>query len=54
MSKILATSGGSGMGNTNKELSSSCPGAVLKEGKIFSANTDKEELRAWAEAVIKM
>ncbi len=50
----LATSGGSGMGNTNKELSPSCPGAVLKEGKVFSANTDKEGLRAWAESVIKM
>lgn len=44
----LATSGGSGMGNTNKELAPSCPGAVLKEGKVFSASTDKDSLAAWA------
>ena len=31
----FATSGGSGMGNTNKELEDSCKGAVLKEGKRF-------------------
>ena len=47
----LATSGGSGMGNTNKELAPSCPGASLKEGKVFSANTDKNSLKAWAEVV---
>lgn len=44
----LATSGGSGMGNTNRELAPSCPGAVLKEGKVFSANADKDSLAAWA------
>lgn len=44
----LATSGGSGMGNTNKELAPSCLGAVLKEGKVFSASTDKDSLAAWA------
>ncbi len=47
----FATSGGSGMGNTNKELAPSCPGATLKEGKVFSANTDKNSLKAWADAV---
>ena len=46
----FATSGGSGMGNTNKELAPSCPGASLKEGKVFSANTDKNSLKAWADA----
>lgn len=45
----LATSGSSGMGNTNKELAVSCPGAELKEGKRFSANASMEELKAWAE-----
>lgn len=45
----LATSGGSGMGNTNKALAVSCPGAELKEGKRFSANASVEELKAWAE-----
>lgn len=45
----LATSGSSDMGNTNKELAPSCPGAVLKEGKRFSADAREEELKAWAE-----
>jgi len=45
----LATSGGSGMGDTNKELAVSCPGADLKEGKRFSADASAEELKTWAE-----
>lgn len=45
----LATSGGSGMGNTNQELAVSCPGAELKEGKRFSADAGEEELKIWAE-----
>ena len=32
----FATSGGSGMGNTNAELTPSCKGAVLKSGIVFS------------------
>ncbi len=45
----LATSGSSGMGNTNKELADSCPGAELKEGKRFPADASAEEIKAWAE-----
>lgn len=47
----FATSGGSGMGNTNKELLDSCKGAVLKEGKRFSQNATENELKAWAKTV---
>ena len=47
----LATSGGSGMGNTNQELAPSCPGASLKEGQVFSADTDKHSLKEWANGV---
>lgn len=43
----VATSGGSGMGNTNQELAPSCPGAVLKEGRRFDVNVSGEELKAW-------
>ncbi len=43
----FATSGGSGMGNTNKELAGSCPGADLKDGKRFPADTGTDELKAW-------
>ena len=45
----VATSGGSGMGNTNKELAPSCTGADLREGKVFSVNTSESRLKAWAE-----
>ena len=44
----LATSGGSGMGNTNKELAPSCKGATLEEGKRFDANVGEKELADWA------
>lgn len=44
----FATSGGSGMGNTNAELAPSCKGAMLKEGKRFSS-TKEAELKLWAE-----
>lgn len=47
----FATSGGSGMGNTNKELSVSCQGAKLVEGRRFDANAKAAELKAWAESV---
>lgn len=46
----VATSGGSGMGNTNKELANSCKGATLKDGKRFSAGVSESELKEWAES----
>ena len=49
----FATSGMSGMGNTNHDLKPSCPGAVLKEGQRFAANTGADKLRAWAEANLR-
>lgn len=45
----FATSGGSDMGETNKYLEASCPGATMKEGKRFSVTAGMEELKAWAE-----
>lgn len=45
----LATSGGSGMGNTNAELAPSCSGADLRDGKRFAANASAAELKKWAE-----
>ena len=45
----FATSGGSGMGNTNAELAASCRGSVLCEGKRFNTNVKATELKAWAE-----
>ena len=45
----FATSGGSGMGNTNKELADSCKGAILLEGKRFGSSASEADLKAWAE-----
>lgn len=43
----FATSGGSGMGNTNAELSPSCSGAQLLSGKRFSAAACESEIKEW-------
>lgn len=48
----LATSGSSGMGNTNNELAPSCKGATLEEGKRFAANAGEKELADWAKKFI--
>ena len=45
----FATSGSSGMGNTNAELKNSCKGAVLKDGKRFDANASAQELKKWTD-----
>jgi len=47
----FATSGSSGMGSTNMDLSGSCKEANLVEGKRFQANASEAELRAWADGV---
>ena len=45
----FVTSGSSGMGNTNAELTESCKGAVLCDGRRFNTNVKATELKAWAE-----
>ncbi|MCD8327854.1 MAG: NAD(P)H-dependent oxidoreductase [Ruminococcus sp.] len=47
----FATSGSSGMGRTNDELSPSCKGADLLSGKRFSADVSEDELKSWAQKV---
>lgn len=47
----FAASGGSGMGNTNKELQLSCVGAELLEGKRFSKDVSEIELKDWASSL---
>ncbi|MDO4293781.1 MAG: flavodoxin [Eubacteriales bacterium] len=44
----FATSGGSGMGRTNRELEASCKGARLMEGRRFSGGAGAAELKEWA------
>ena len=47
----FATSGGSGMGGTNKALSPSCKGAKLLEGKVFRSSTNADTLREWVKTL---
>ena len=49
----FATSGGSGMGETNEYLANSCRGAKLVEGKVLRRNACADELKKWAEEVVK-
>lgn len=47
----FATSGGSGMGNTNAGLAPSCPGASLLDGKMLNGMQSQADLKAWVESL---
>ena len=49
----FATSGGSGMGETNEYLANSCKSAKLVEGKVLRRNACADELKKWADEVVK-
>ncbi len=44
----FATSGGSQLGNSGKNMEALAPGASVKNGKKFAANASGKELAAWA------
>lgn len=46
---LFATSGGSGLGQTAADLEKSCPGAVIKNGKLLNGNPSESTLRQWVE-----
>ena len=49
---LFATSGGSGLGNSAKELRPSVSAsAVIKDGKRFSANASVSELKEWVKSL---
>ena len=48
---LFATSGGSGFGKSVKELSPSCPNAVIREGRMLNGNPSEQELRQWVESL---
>ena len=48
---LFATSGGSGFGNTVKELEGSCPGAKLIEGRILSSRQSESDLKKWVDSL---
>lgn len=45
----FATSGGSGLGETNDKLKPSCPGAMLLEGKLLNGGVSEDTLKKWVE-----
>lgn len=48
---LFATSGGSGLGKTAKELASSCPRAKIVEGGLLNGNPSEAALKQWAESI---
>jgi flavodoxin len=44
----FATSGGSGLGDTTKNLHELAPGATVVEGKRFPGNVSPSDLKTWA------
>lgn len=48
---LFATSGSSGLGNTSADLSQSCPGAEIIDGKMLNGKLSETELKKWAESV---
>ena len=47
----FATSGGSGIGDVDKYIAPSVPGAVVKEGKRLGGTEDIEALKIWTEGM---
>ena len=43
----FATSGGSGMGKTNERLKPSCPGAIIKQGRLLNGSLSDSALKKW-------
>lgn len=48
---LFATSGGSGLGDTAKELAPCCPGATIVGGKLLNGRLDAGALKAWADSL---
>ncbi|MDO4453369.1 MAG: flavodoxin [Eubacteriales bacterium] len=47
---LFATSGGSGFGNTVRELKPSAPDSMITEGKILN-NVNRQQIAEWAETL---
>ena len=47
----FATSGGSGMGNTNENLSASCPNARILQGKVFKSDATASDFAQWIDSL---
>lgn len=51
---LFATSGGSGLGNTQKELEGSCPGAEIVGSKLLHGRAAVADLKEWADEISNM
>ena len=49
---LFASSGGSGLGKTVKDLEECCPGAVIREGKLLNGNPSRDALKEWAAQMV--
>ena len=49
---LFATSGGSGLGKPAKDREECCPGAVIREGKLFNGNPSRDALKEWAAQMV--
>ena len=47
----FASSGSSGMGNTNANLEASCPDSKLIEGKRFPSDASEDDFAKWVESL---
>lgn len=47
----FCTSGGSGLGNSGKNLSKSASGAVINDGKAFTGSTSDSEIKSWVDSL---
>ena len=45
----FATSGGSGMGDSSKNMQELASGAKVVEGRKFGRNASEDELKSWAQ-----
>lgn len=48
---LFATSGGSGFGQTAKELQSSAPTAIITEGKLLNGSPSMDTLKEWVKTL---
>lgn len=48
---LFATSGGSGLGNTIKELQPSAPGAEFVEGRLLN-RANRQEIEKWVDKTL--
>lgn len=46
---LFATSGGSGLGKTADDLAPSCPGAVVRAGRMLNGDASVEALKRWTD-----